>query len=207
MITDGKIAWNRKRVFFPCRQMAGVLDDATSGIPASLGNGAPDFVEALAASELSGMRVDDEDEVYHFFPIPWDMDIGDPVRFRVWFVHTSTDADTPAFQVDYKGIGKQAAISDAKSSADESVTISAHTCSTTDNSLEITAWAESTSDLKIVGTDFAMLLALEVTDLGSASANEIVIMGLEMDYTVAAAPGPFRRVARDAVASPNGPNF
>lgn len=207
MITDKRIGWNRRRVFFPCRQMAGVLDDGTSGVPASLGAGAPDFTEILAASELSGMRVDDEDEVYHFFPIPWDMDIKDPIRFRVWFFHTSTDEDTPAFQVDYKGMGKQAAITDAKSSPDESVTISAHTCSSTANSLEVTAWSESDSHLYIVSTDFAIILALEVTDLGSASANEIIIMGLEIDYTVAAAPNQFRRVTRDAVAAPDGPNF
>jgi hypothetical protein len=135
------------------------------------------------------------------------MDIDNPVRFRVWFVHASTSADTPAFQVDYKAVGKQAAVSDAKSSPDESVSIPAHTCSTTDNSLEITAWAESTSDLYIVGTDFALLLALEMTDLGSATADECEIMGLEMDYTVAAAPGEFRRVTRSAVAAPDGPNF
>lgn len=207
MIKDKNIAWNRRRKFFPCRQMAGVLDDGTSGVPASLGAGAPDFVEIAAALELSGMRVDDEDEVYHFFPIPWDMDIGDPIRFRVWFAHTATDADTPAFQVDYKGVAKQAAITDAKSTPDESVAIAAHTCSTTDNSLEITAWAESDSHLYLASTDFAIILALEVTDLGSASANEIVILGLEIDYSVGAAPGSFRRVTRDAVASPSGPNY
>jgi hypothetical protein len=207
MIKDERIAWNRKRVFFPCRQMAGVLDDGTSGVPASLGAGTPTFSEIAAALELSGMIVRDEDEVYHFFPIPWDMDIDQPIRFRVWFVHTTTDADTPAFQVDYKGVGKQAAVTDAKSTPDEAVTIAAHTCSTTDNSLEITAWAESSSDLYLVGTDFAIILALEVTDLGSAGNDEIVIMGLEMDYTVAAAPNAFRRVTRSAVASPTGPNF
>lgn len=207
MINDEKIAWNRKRVFFPCRQMAGVLDDGTSGVPASLGAGNPDFVEIAATLELMGMRVDDEDEVYHFWPIDWDFDRFQPIRFRTWFIHTTTDADTPAFQVDYKGLGKQDAVVDVKASADEAVAIGAHTVSTTDNSLEITAWAESTSDLFIAETDFALLLALEVTSLGGAGANEIVIMGLEMDYTIGAAPGDFRRQTRSAVASPSGPNY
>lgn len=207
MINDKKIAWNRKRVFFPCRQMAGVLDDGTSGIPASLGAGNPDFVEIAASLELMGMRVDDEDEVYHFWPIGWDFDRFQPVRFRAWFIHTTTDADTPAFQVDYKALGKQDSLVDVKASPDEAVAISAHTVSTNDNSLEVTAWAESTSDLFIVDTDFALLLALEVTSLGGAAANEIIIMGLEMDYTLAAAPGAFRRQTRSAEPSPSGPDY
>jgi len=202
MINDKKIAWNRRRVFFPVHQMAGALADS------SLGAGTPTIVElTVGGSELIGLPFDDEDEIYHFWPIPWDMDIMQPIRFRVWFVHAATSADTPAFQVDYKALGKQEAIVDAKASTDEAVAIPAHTCSTTDNSLEITAWAESASDTKIVSTDFALLLALEMTDLGSASGDECEILGLELDYTVAAAPGEFRRQTRNAVASPSGPNY
>lgn len=202
MIQDKGIAWNRKRKFFYCHRMAGMLADS------SLGNGTPTLAElSVGGSELIGLPFDDEDEVYHYWPIPWDFDRGQPIRFRVWFIHAATSADTPAFQVDYKAMGKQAAISDAKSSPDEAVTIPAHTCSTTDNSLEVTAWAESTSDLYIVSTDFLLLLALEMTDLGSATGDECEILGFEMDYTVAAAPGEFRRQTRSAVASPSGPNF
>jgi hypothetical protein len=201
MITDSRIAWNRKRVFFAPAQMAGILADA------SLGAGVPALAEISATFEIVGMPLRDEDEIYHFYPIPWDMDIKQPLRFRVWFIHAATGADTPTFQVDYKGVAKQAAIVDVKASPDESVTLPAHTCSTTNNSLEVTAWAESTSDLFLTSTDFALQLALEITDLGSASNDEIKLMGLEMDYTIAAAPGSFRRITRSAVATPSGPNY
>ena len=121
------------------------------------------------------------------------MDITKDVRFRLWFVHGSTDADTPIFSLAIKGIGKQASISDAKSTPDLTVTFDTHTCSTTDDSLEITNWNEA--DLQansIVSTDFALLLALTCSTM-SASANEIVLMGLEIDFTVAAAPNKQRQ--------------
>ena len=118
-----------------------------------------------------------------------------PLRFRVWFVNKSTDADEPIFKVDYKFFGKQAAMSDAKSSPDETLTFPAHVCSETDNSIEITAWAESVSETKIVATDFGILLALEC-DVIAASANEIVILGLEVQYTVRAMPNVNRQVTK-----------
>lgn len=201
-ITDKKIAWNRKRVFFPCHQMAGMLADS------SLGAGTPTQIElTVTGSELIGLPFDDEDEVYHYWPIAWDMDIDAPIRFRVWFIHASTDEDAPVFEVTYKALAKQAAIVDVHGDYEEQVAIAAHTCSTTDNSLEVTAWAESDSHNKIVSTDFLLLLCLEATGLGGATGDECEILGLELDYTVAAAPGPFRRVTNKGVASPSGPNF
>jgi hypothetical protein len=201
MISDKKIAWNRKRVFFHAHQMAGMLADS------SLGVNTPTAIElTITTAEVVGLPFDDEDEVYHYWPIPWDMNIDEPIRFRVWFVHAATSADTPAFQVDYVGIAKQAAIVDAQASADESVAISAHTCSTTDNSLEVTAWAESASDLYLAATDFLLQLCLSMSDLGSATGDECEILGFELDYEVQAAPGPTRKRTRDAVASPSGPN-
>jgi hypothetical protein len=187
MIKDSAIAWKTKRQFIPARIMAGVLDDGTSGVPAALGAGGAIFAEVLAAAELAGMQVGAAgDEVYDFWPFPWDFDKDHPLRFRYWFVHTATDADEPVFKTIYKAIGKQAAISDAGSSPDETVTHGAHTCSTTANALEITAWKKSVSDTKIASTDKALLLCHECDNLGSASANEIVLLGVEIEYTIKA---------------------
>jgi len=205
-MTDDSMGWNRKRKFFPVRTLSGVLDDGTSGVPAALGVGNMVFAEISATFELAGMSIAaDADEAYHFWPLPWDFDLNDPFRARVWFVHKSTDADEPIFALDYKGIGKQAAVSDAKSGSDETLTFDAHACSTTDNSLEVTAWKESTSDLKITTTDFALLLALTCNTM-AAAANEIVLLGFEIDYRCGAAPNMTRQTTRDAIASPNGPN-
>jgi hypothetical protein len=203
-IQDDNIAWNRRRLFIPAIQMAGFLE--SGGTLTGLGAGSAVFQEALAAAELAGIQVGaDGDEIYHFLPIPWDINLTEPIRFRVWFVHGSTDADTPVFSVAYKGIGKQGAISDAKSSPDETCTFGAHTCSTTNNSLEITAWKESTSYSYLTATDFAILLALTV-DTMSASANEITILGLELDYTVGAASNSQRQFTRGQPTTGTSPN-
>jgi len=189
------LGWNTRRIFMPARQMMGVLDDGTSGIPASLGEGTPLFAEVLAASELAGMPMGAEgDEVYTMFPIPWDMDVHQPMRFRVWFVHASTDADSVIWKLDYKFFAKQAAITDARSSADENLTFATHVCSTTDDSIEVTAWAESNSHDYWRSGDFGILLALECDDYGDAAANEVILLGLEMQYTVRAMSNNHRQV-------------
>lgn len=186
-LNDDNMGWNRKRVFIPIRNFSGVLDDNTSGVPASLGAGVPVFAEISAAFELAGMQIAAAgDEVYHFMPIPWDMDTTQPMRFRVWFIHTSTDADIISWKLDYKFIAKQAALSDARSSADEAMTFANHTCSTTANSMEVTAWKESNSHDYWRNGDFALALALEADSLGDGSANELLVLGLEIQYTVKA---------------------
>jgi hypothetical protein len=207
MQKDRNIGWNRGRKFFYPRTMAGVLDDGTSGVPTSLGAGNPGFAEIAAALELSGMPLDLNDEVYHFWPIPWYADMDDPLRFRIWFAHTTTDADSPIFQIAYKFVAKQAAITDAKSSPDQTLTFDAHTVSTTDNSLEITNWKESTSHNSFGTTDFALLFALTMNNLGSAGADEIILLGTEVEFTVGAAPNERQLRTLSAPPSGTGPNI
>ena len=181
MIKDRNIAWNTRKKFFACQDMAGVLAGA------SLGGGAPDMAEVLAAADITGLLCAAAgDEVDHLFPLPWDFDRNSPVRFRVWFTHGSTDADDPDFVVCYKSVAKQDAVSKASSTPDEAVAIPAHTCSTTDDSLEITDWVTSVSDTKIASADLALQLTLECNGLGSAGATEIHMLGVEMEYAVGA---------------------
>lgn len=188
MIVDANVAWNRKREFLPAFNMLGVLADASQGA------GVPAFGADLAASELIGMLIAAAgDEVYTMWPLPWDIDRDEPIRFRLWFTHASTDADTPDWVVSYKAIAKQAAISDAKSSADEDVAFAATAVSTTANSLEITDWEESGSDTIIDSSDRALLLAIECNGLGGAGADEIIFYGLEIEYTINATTGENRR--------------
>ncbi len=194
-INDDNIGWNRKRIFLPARQMMGVLDDSTSGIPASLGTGVAVFEEAVAGSELAAMVIGAAgDEVYDFMPIPWDMDLTQPMRFRVWFIHAATSADKPIWKVMYQFFAKQAAVADFIANADETVTFGSHTCSTTNNSLEVTAWAESASETYVREGDFGLGLAVECDNLGGASGDEIKFLGLEIQYTVAAAPNRARQI-------------
>jgi hypothetical protein len=192
-INDDNIGWNRKRLWIPVNVFMGLLE--STNLLTSLGAGAAVLQEAQSDSELAGLQAGaDGDEIYTMLPIPWDMDLTQPMRFRVWFGHTQATADTPVFKVLYKFIAKQIALSDAGSSADETVTFTAHTNAATANALEITAWAESASETYWREGDFGILLCLEIDSLGSASANEITIMGLEIQYAVAAAPNNARRI-------------
>ncbi len=195
MLQDDNIGWNRKRKFISAQSMLGLLE--ASDLITSLGTGTPVFGEAVSAAEIAGLLMAAAgDEIYHLMPIPWDMDTTQPMRFRVWFVHKSTSADTPIWKVLYKFFGKQAGLSDAASSPDETLTFTAHTCSTTDNSIEITDWKESLSETKIRATDFGLLFDMECDDLGSASADEIVALGIELQYTMRAAPNLNKQVTQ-----------
>ena len=198
MINDKDIAWNRKRVFLPAYTMLGMLADASeaAGVP-TLGT------DPVAVSELVGLQIASAgDEIYTFWPLPWDFDRFQPIRFRLWFTHASTDEDTPDWIVSYKAIAKQAALSDAKSSSDEDVAFAAAAVSATQYSLEILNWEESGSDLYIESTDKALLIAVECNGLGSASANEITFYGLEIEYTVGACKDSLvRDITRSAPAN------
>lgn len=202
MIKDRNIAWKTKRVFLPAADMLGISVDRL----ASLGAGAAVFQEPLAAAELSGLALAaDDDEIYTFLPLPWDFDRDLPLRFRVWFISSTTDADDVDFLVDYKALGKQDAISDAKSTPDEQLTVPSNTCSTTDDSLEITDWVKSASETKITATDFALLLAVTVAGIGGG-ANEMTLLGLEVEYTLGGANQAHRITTEDAPVSSTGPD-
>jgi hypothetical protein len=198
MIKDHNIAWKTKRVFFPARQMAGVWDDGTTGIPASLGVGAALFAEILADTELAGMQIGAAgDEVYHFWPLPWDFDRDRPFRVRFWFIATQTDADAPIFKCIYKAIAKQAALTDAAATPDETITLGAHTVSTVANSLEVTDWKKSVSNTKITASDLALLLDFECDDLGGGSADEMLLLGAEIEYVIKATADDNKRHITD----------
>lgn len=198
MIKDNNIAWKTKRDFVRCRVMAGVLDDAVSGIPAALGAGGALFAESVAAAEIGGALIGAAgDEIYDIWPIPWDMDRDKPLRFRYLFSHSEAAADEPVFKTHYKFIGKGVAITDAGSSPDELVTHTAHVNAAVADAIELTAWAKSASHTKIADTDIAMLVCHEVDSLGSASGDELTVYGVEIEYTVKATDTDNRRHTTD----------
>jgi hypothetical protein len=201
MIRDRNIAWKTKRVFFPVHAMAGLLEDGTSKVLTSLGAGTTVFAEALAAAQISGLALDAADEIFHFWPIPWDLDRDHPLRVRLHFIHNSTDADAPVFKTFYKAIARQQALSAANSSADETLTHAAHTCSTTNNSYEVTNWKLSVSNTKITAFDLAILFAFELDALGGATADEIVLLGAEIEYVIKATDAQRKLTSSEAVAS------
>ena len=191
-INDDNIGWNRKRLWIPANAFSGILE--ATNLLTSLGDGTAVFGELISAAQLAMLYINAAgNEVHHILPIPWDMDTTQPMRFRVWFTHASTHADAPVWKVHYRFYAKQAAIGTAMT-ADESVTFTAHTVSTTSGVLEVTEWAESASETYVRNGDFGLGLAVECDSLGSASANEIGFFGLEIQYTVAAAPNNAKQI-------------
>ena len=182
MIKDYNIAWNRKRKFLPCYTMLGMINDTSEA------NGGPVLAaNPMATSELVGLSIAQAgDEVYTFWPLPWDLDRSEPLRFRIWFTHSTADADTPDWVVSYQAIADSVAITDGKAGADENVAFAATAVTATAHALEILDWEESISDTLIETTDHALLIALECNGLGSAGADEINVLGLEIEYTVGA---------------------
>lgn len=182
MIKDLNIAWNVKREFIAVQQMAGF--DATQA--ASLGAGAAIYQEPVAAAQLAGLQIGAAgDEIFHMWKLPWDMDRDQALAARLWFNHASTDTDNPDWVVSLKGIGIQAALTAATATADGTLTFPALAVAAVADALEKTSWQKTSGGI-FAATDIFGLIAIECNGLGSASANEITLWGIELAYTIKA---------------------
>lgn len=181
MIRDKNMSLYCKEVFIPAAYMSGMLTGAAANTSQGAGS-AIHAAHSVGASEQTVVQIGaDGDEVYHFWKIPYDMDIDEPLRWRPIYSHSSTDADVPVWKLDYMGIADGEAIADI--TTHESTTISG-AVSTTANALEIPSWKSTSSESYITSTDYGILIRLECDSLGGASANEIEVFGLEIQYTV-----------------------
>ena len=189
-IRDDAIAWKTKREFIPAAYMTGMLTGA--GANASQGaGGAVHAAHSVGASELTIVQAGAAgDEIYHFWPFPWDFDRSYPIRWRPIFSHASTTADTPTFRLAYMCRADGEAIADV--TAHETSTISG-AVSTTEDALEVWDWTELTSPSYVAAADYGMLINFSVSYLGGASANEIEIFGLELEYTIRSTTSDNRR--------------
>lgn len=185
---DSNISWKLKREWIPVHMMAGFLESA--GVQTSLGAGGTVFREALAAAQLSGIQMTTADEIFHYWPLPWDLDKDSPIWFRLHFTHDAADLDSPVFKVFVKGIGEGVAISAANATPDETITIT-HPVAAVVAGLEVTDWGKSSSHTYIASTDLALLLAVELDALGGATADEITLLGLEICWKVKATAPSF----------------
>jgi hypothetical protein len=187
-IRDNKISWKLKREWIPVHMMSGFLESA--GVQTSLGAGGTVFKEALAAAQISGIQMTTADEIFHYWPLPWDLDKDSPLWFRLHFAHDAADLDTPVFKVFVKGIGEAALLTAANATPDETLSIS-HAVAANAGGLEITDWAKSASQGYISSTDRALLLAVELDALGGAGADEITLLGMEICWKVQATQSAF----------------
>jgi len=185
-IKDTSIAWKTKVDFIDARNMFGMLNGTGQGT-----GGPVSAAHSVSASELTDVLVGaNGDEFYHFYRIPWDMDLGKNFRWRVIYSHSSTDADTPVWTFDYMGIAEGEAVADITS---HEATTSTQTVSTTANALGLTDWVTTNSTSYITSTDHAILMRWTSTSLGGASADEIELFGFEIQYTINATASDGRR--------------
>jgi hypothetical protein len=178
-VRDKNMAGRLKRIWIPVQSMAGI-DVART---ATLANGVPVFQAAVAAAEISGLAMASAgDEVAHFMPIPWDLDRDFPMRFRIWFAHSTTDTDNPDWLITVTYSGKQILIPAPDAAADDTLTFPALAVSATADAIEVLPF-QACDESKIAATDFAMSILVEANGLGSAGANEITLLGIEIEYT------------------------
>ena len=180
MIKDAKVAWNTKRVFRDAKYMTGMINGTGEAA-----GGPVVAAHSVGASEQCIVQVGaDGDEFYDFFPLPWDFDRKQPIRFRVIFSHSSVHADSPVWHFSYQAVAAGEAIADV--TAHETLTTSGTPVSTTADALEVWDWEESASNLYITASDYAIKVKIECDSLGGANTNEIELFGYEIEYVVGA---------------------
>lgn len=185
MIKDKNIAWKLKREFVSVYEMMGRAADMVTG----LGTGAPTFQE-VGSTNLAGLAIGAVgDEFFHLWKIPWDLDRGQPVQMRLIFSHSSTDADEPAWNIKLKGLANQVAVSSAASTPDETLTFAALEIAEVAHALEKTSWQSTAVKGAIALADLFVQMAIKCTDLGSAGASEITLLGVEIAYVIEATTG------------------
>ena len=182
MIKDKAIAWNVKRKWIGAEAFSGRSVDRLS----MLGGGAAVFQEAQADSELAGLAIGAAgDEAYHLWKLPWDLDRDQPIQARIHFAHATTDTDNPDWVIEMKGLAAGEALSDAGATPDETLTFAAKAVAAVANALEHTIWEESGASPFDDDDLFAQIM-VECNGLGSAGANEITFLGIELAWTIKA---------------------
>lgn len=179
MIRDKNISWKVKTEFHSVLTMTGQLNGTF------LGTGGAVLAESsVSASEQVVALVGAAgDEYYDRFVVPFDYDYSEPLRYRIWYIHTTTDLDTPTWTFSYMGRAEGEAIADITSHND---TIYSGVVSATANAIGITDWVDTGSEAYIPTTDKLILTRLTATDLGGAGGDEFELLGVEYAYTIAA---------------------
>lgn len=180
---DANMRWKIKKMFISWRDFLGYDNDGAADT--SLSQGTPTAEPSSGPSELETVPMTTADELHTLIKIPWDLCKSHKVAGRVLFIHASTDAsDAPVFKLGTKFLGKQAAVPELQGGADVTVTITHDGTVATDDSLEIAPWTDLQWDQYIDDDDVLAGLALELDALGSATADECELLGIELAYVV-----------------------
>lgn len=155
---------------------------------ASFGNGTQEVTEVADTTGLAGMLIDtDADAVCHFMRIPDDWDVKKNIYFRPIFVGLLADAGTVTWEVEYTPLilGSSGTMKVVAATALDTLMVSESFTSQT-YPQTVAAPGVLNAD-KLLGYDYLMLTVSG--DLGSASADEVQLVGLEIEYTIKKGPG------------------
>lgn len=188
VVGDVALKSKLKYQYFPILQMAGVISQGAA-LDTTLGVGTTASLQSelsVAGSELTGFAVQAVNaEVYFMldrYGHLWDCDFSRPIHVQFDWEHGSADADTPSFTIDFKGVTAAEAISDAKSTPDLTLTYASVPVLAVAGAIVQSGW-KSTGVQSAWASDKKILGAITCTNLGSASANEIKLLGLMLRYT------------------------
>jgi len=197
---DFHMKWKLKRLWIP-EALFNLI--GTAGADTGQSNGGPVRAVAAGGSELPVIQMGAAgDEVVVIHPIPWDLRRDRKVLGRIWFIHSSTDADTPDWVVKTKFLAAQATVVDTDTSEDVATAFTAKAVSTTAESLERTNWFDLDWDDYMTSTDVAAQILVECNGLGSAGANEIEFIGLELIYEIEATAEAAGKTAAAKIIQP-----
>jgi len=198
MLRDRNIAWNYGKLWIPAKEFNSVSNIALSGDATSAyvsqGSAATDGAAVFGdlgttATGSIGCSIGAAgDELQTYIPIPWDLDLDKPLEFKIWFTHQTATADAPIWKIHLlpRTSGSEALLPVLDNVASGgTITCAAVTVAETADVVEATAWSPSTPSWFATGDNF-LGISVEADDLGSASADEIILIGAEIRYTVKA---------------------
>lgn len=187
IVNDDALKLSYGYAYWPFQIWAGLLSVAAT-VDTTFGVGTTASLESelsVAASEVKGFAIQAVSaELYHILDRRGDFatcDFTRPIHFQIDWEHGSADADTPTFTLDFKGVAAAEAVSDAKVSPDVQLSFAA-TALAVSGAVNETPWVSSGVQ-SAWASDKKILMAFSCTSLGSASANEIKLLGVRARWT------------------------
>lgn len=177
-LDDPQIGWKTKKLYLPSEQFNSV--SPVDGVSLVVGG---QFAQ-VAATNLGGVEQDAADGIAHFMRIPWDLDVTQEVHARVHFLSDSVGTDTVDLDMTYKFFAIGAAL--AVASGDGTVAWDQITMTSTQYLLTATDWLPMGWTTNYASGDYFIGLQI-LTTAWAGTADELFLMGLELEYTVDAA--------------------
>lgn len=183
MIRDRNIEWKTKRLFLP---VPGIGETATGLVGRH--TGAPVTAE-ISTLGYGAVQFDTAgDEFVHVLPLPRDVDVDQPIYFRIyWTTDSTTAADTATFILTYADIAAGEALTAADTALSTAIAVDTYGSASADV-LAITEWGKLNGKTLTAGDLLILETEIDATD-ATIGSEYIYYFGLEMEYTPAETKG------------------